>query len=78
MKVKIEILASDFKDNSFYNMEDGLEGCPIERAGINKLDNLAYSIAHNTKIGDDYVGNIVSNMFENKNPKDFTFEIDMP
>lgn len=74
-KIKINILASDFKNNTFCNMTDGLEGCPMERglirAGIRWGDldyniNLEFLKAHTR----------IFNAFNNPDLiEDFSFEI---
>lgn len=79
MEYTIQILASDFVNNSYMNCEEGLQGCPITRALTRaeiyeKVHDL-YTTAHLTKLDGEDVGDIVCKMFRDNNPKDFTFKL---
>ena len=81
--VTINILASDFKNNNFFNFKEGIEGCPMERglvrAGIKDpgWNNLIVNIPNQEPF--DLAHKKIFEMFHSYIPiQDFSFELQIP
>jgi hypothetical protein len=72
--ITVHVLASDFKNNNFWNCREGLKGCPMQRAttraGIKSWANID---CDSTTFHKNH--RRVKDMFDKKEPiQDFSFE----
>lgn len=74
-KVIINVLASDFVNNSFTNAEPGLDGCPLERAFTRAIPDKKCHYVLLVPF-DNIVEDKVIDMFYERQPiEDFSFDI---